>query len=78
LLIIEFETKNATLRQLKIFEIVARRLSCLRAAKGPHLIQPAVSTQMKTLEGHAGLPSFEQPAKKIYLTVAEGCCISLI
>jgi DNA-binding transcriptional LysR family regulator len=35
-----------------------------------HLTQPAVSTLVKQLEGHAGLPLFEQLGKKIYLTPA--------
>jgi DNA-binding transcriptional LysR family regulator len=62
--------KNATLRQLKVFETVARLLSFSRAAEELHLTQPAVSTQVKQLEGHAGLPLFEQLGKKIYLTRA--------
>lgn len=62
--------KNATLRQLKVFETVARRLSFSRAAEELHLTQPAVSTQVRTLEGHVGMPLFEQLGKKIYLTQA--------
>ncbi|MDQ9169555.1 LysR substrate-binding domain-containing protein [Oxalobacteraceae bacterium R-40] len=62
--------KNATLRQLKVFETVARHSSFSRAAEELHLTQPAISTQIKTLEGHAGLPLFEQLGKKIYLTPA--------
>jgi len=62
--------KNATLRQLKVFESVARHLSFTRAAEELHLTQPAVSTQVKELERHAGLPLFEQLGRKIYLTQA--------
>ena len=62
--------RNATLRQLTIFETVARRLSFSRAAEELYLTQPAVSTQVKQLEEHAGLPLFEQLGKKIYLTSA--------
>lgn len=62
--------KNATLRQLKVFEAVARNLSFSRAAEELHLTQPAVSTQVKRLEEHAGLPLFEQLGKKIHLTPA--------
>jgi DNA-binding transcriptional LysR family regulator len=62
--------KNATLRQLKVFEAVARNLSFSRAAEELHLTQPAVSTQVKKLEDHAGLPLFEQLGKKIHLTPA--------
>ena len=60
--------KNATLRQLKVFETVARLSSFSRAAEELHLTQPAISTQVKKLEEHAGLPLFEQLGKKIYLT----------
>ncbi|MEO6984002.1 MAG: LysR family transcriptional regulator [Paralcaligenes sp.] len=62
--------KSATLRQLKIFETVARQLSFSRAAEELHLSQPAVSIQVKQLEGHAGLRLFEQLGKKVYLTPA--------
>ncbi|MCW5605992.1 MAG: LysR family transcriptional regulator [Burkholderiales bacterium] len=62
--------KNATLRQLKVFEAVARHLSYTRAAEELHLTQPAVSIQVRQLESHAGLPLFEQLGKKIYLTPA--------
>ncbi|MDE1990563.1 MAG: LysR family transcriptional regulator, partial [Betaproteobacteria bacterium] len=41
--------RHATLRQLKVFETVARRLSFSRAAEELHLSQPAVSTQVKQL-----------------------------
>lgn len=62
--------KNATLRQLKTFETVARRLSFSRAANELNLSPPAVSTQIKHLEEHAGVALFEQLGKKIYLTPA--------
>ena len=62
--------KNATLRQLKVFDAVARLSSYSRAAEELHLTQPAVSTQVRKLEDHAGLALFEQLGKKIYLTAA--------
>jgi DNA-binding transcriptional LysR family regulator len=62
--------KNATLRQLKVFEAVARHLSFSRAAEELHLTQPAVSIQVAKLEEHAGLALFEQLGKKIHLTPA--------
>ena len=62
--------KNATLRQLKVFEAVARHLSFSRASEELHLTQPAVSIQVKKLEDHAGLALFEQLGKKIHLTPA--------
>jgi DNA-binding transcriptional LysR family regulator len=64
--------RNATLRQLKVFEAVARLSSFSRAAEELHLTQPAVSTQVKKLEGHAGVALFEQLGKKIFLTPAGG------
>lgn len=59
-----------TLRQLQVFEAVARQLSFSRAARELHLTQPAVSMQVKQLEGQAGLPLFEQLGKRLYLTEA--------
>lgn len=62
--------KNVTLRQLKIFEAVARNLSFSRAAEELHLTQPAVSMRVQTLEDLAGLPLTEQAGKKVRLTAA--------
>jgi DNA-binding transcriptional LysR family regulator len=62
--------KNATFRQIKVFESVARHLSYSRAAKELRLSQPGVSIHVKQLEGSAGLPLFEQLGKKIFLTPA--------
>lgn len=61
---------HLTLRQLRVFEAVARHLSYSRAAEALHLTQPAVSMQIKQLESSAGLPFFEQMGKKIHLTEA--------
>lgn len=61
---------NVTLRQLKVFEAVARRTSFTRAAEELHLTQPAVSMQIKQLESNIGLHLFEHLGKKIYLTEA--------
>jgi DNA-binding transcriptional LysR family regulator len=61
---------HITIRQLQVFEAVARHLSYTRAAEELYLTQPAVSMQIKQLEGSAGLPLFEQIGKKIYLTQA--------
>lgn len=61
---------HLTLRQIKVFEAVARLGSYTRAAVELHLTQPAVSMQIKQLEDSAGLPLFEQLGKKIYLTPA--------
>lgn len=61
---------NITLRQLKVFEAVARHSSYTRAAEELHLTQPAVSIQVKSLEESIGLALFEQFGKQIYLTTA--------
>ena len=62
--------KNATLRQFKVFETVARHLNYSRAAEELHMSQPGVSIHVKQLETHAGLPLFEHVRNKIYLTAA--------
>jgi LysR family transcriptional regulator, low CO2-responsive transcriptional regulator len=59
-----------TIRQLQIFEAVARHLSYSRAAEELHLTQPAVSMQMRELEANVGLAMLEQIGKKIFLTEA--------
>jgi len=63
-------TKNATLRQLRAFECVARHLSFSRAATELHLTQPAVSTAVRQLESHAGAAMFEHVGHRIFLTAA--------
>jgi len=61
---------NITIRQLKVFESVARHLSYTRAAEELQLSQPAVSMQIKQLESVIGHPVMEQFGKKNYLTAA--------
>lgn len=60
--------KNASLRQLKVFESVARNLSYTRAAEELYLTQPTVSIQLKQLTDIVGLPLLEQVGKRVYLT----------
>lgn len=61
---------HLTLRQLKVFEAAATALNFSLAAKRLYLSQPAVSMQIKQLEGSIGLPLFEQMGKKLFLTDA--------
>jgi len=61
---------HLTLRQLQIFDAVARHLSFSRASGEMHLSQPAVSMQVKQLEEAVGIPLFEQLGKRIFLTDA--------
>ena len=67
---VKFRTMNVTLRQLRVFESVARLLSYTRAAEELHLSQPAVSMQIRQLEDNLGLPLFERVGKKVYITEA--------
>ena len=60
----------ATMRQLRVFESVARHASFSRAAEELHLAQPTVSMQVKQLGQAVGLPLFEQIGKRIHLTDA--------
>lgn len=60
--------RHITIRQIKIFESVARNLSFSRAAEDLHLTQPAVSMQIKQIEGQAGVPLFHQAGKRVTLT----------
>lgn len=62
--------RRMSLRQLQVFEAVARLLSYTRAAQELYLSQPTVSMQIKKLETDIGLPLTEQIGKKISLTEA--------
>lgn len=61
---------NITIRQLQIFEFVAKHLSYTRAAEVLHLSQPAISMQIKQLESEFDMPLFERMGKTLYLTDA--------
>jgi len=60
--------RNATFRQLRVFSEVARQLSFAKAAQALHLTPPAVSMQIKELEGHVGMALFERSGRKVALT----------
>ncbi len=62
--------RHISLRQLEVFEAIARHRNFTRAAEELHLTQPTVSMQVKKLVECVGLPLFEQIGKKIYLTDA--------
>ncbi|KIO49629.1 LysR family transcriptional regulator [Nitrosospira sp. NpAV] len=62
--------RHSTLRQLEVFETIARLGSFTRAAEELFLTQPTVSMQIKKLTDAVGLTLFEQVGKKIYLTDA--------
>lgn len=64
--------KNATFRQLRVFNEVARHLSFIRAAEALHLTPPAVTMQIKELEGHLGMALCD-PWMRVYVLVVEQC-----
>lgn len=61
---------HLTLRQLSIFEAVARHCSVSRAAAELHLTQPAVSMQLRQIERQIGVPLLEQVGRRLFLTEA--------
>lgn len=62
--------RHATLRQLQVFEAVARLGSFTRAAEELFLAQPTVSMQIKKLVDTIDLPLIEQVGIRIQLTDA--------
>jgi LysR family transcriptional regulator, low CO2-responsive transcriptional regulator len=62
--------KNLTLRQIRVFTEVAKRLSFVRAAEALHLTPPAVTMQVKELETEVGLPLFDRQGRAVALTSA--------
>lgn len=60
--------KNATFRQLRVFNEVARHLSFAKAARALHLTPPAVTMQVKELEAQIGLALFERAGRQVSLT----------
>lgn len=55
---------HVTLRQLQVFEAVARHSSFTRAATRLHVTQPTVSKQIRALSDAIGAPLIEQIGKK--------------
>lgn len=62
--------RQATLRQLQVFERIAYHNSFTQAAKELHLTQPTVSMQIKKLSETLDIELFEQIGRKAYLTEA--------
>jgi LysR family transcriptional regulator, low CO2-responsive transcriptional regulator len=62
--------RHSTLRQLEVFDAIARLGSFTRAAEELYLTQPTVSMQIKKLTDAVGLPIYELVGKKVYLTDA--------
>ncbi len=59
---------HISLRQIRIFDSVARYQSHTRAAEKLYMTQPAVSMQMKQLEENLGIELFERQGRKLALS----------
>ena len=59
---------NLTLKQFRYFEALARHGHFGHAAAACAISQPALSMQIKDLEGELGLPLFERGPKEVRLT----------
>lgn len=65
-----FYYKGSRLKQLRAFCQAARLGSVTRAAEALYLSQPAVSLQLRALEGELGAELFERQGRGLSLTVA--------
>ena len=61
---------NITFRQLRVFTEVAQQGSMARAAEALHLTPPAISMQIKEIEGQVGLPLFDRQGRTLSLSTA--------
>ena len=53
-----------------MFSEVAKHLSFSKAAQALHLTPPAITMQVKELEGHVGMPLFKRSGRQVALTTA--------
>jgi DNA-binding transcriptional LysR family regulator len=58
------------IKQVKSFIAVAKALSFSKAARKLHISQPALSTQIKMLEGHLGAQLLDRNRRTVRLTAA--------
>ncbi|MDR9428247.1 MAG: LysR family transcriptional regulator [Salibaculum sp.] len=56
------------LRQLEMLDALATHGSLTKAADAIHVTQPAISSQMRKLEEHVGLPLYERDGRGVRLT----------
>ena len=62
--------RGVTLRQLRIFQAVARLHSFTAAARELHVTQPAISMQIRELEEACGNALYERIGRRVQLTAA--------
>ena len=62
--------QRVSLRQLRVFEMVAAQGSFSRAAKQMHMTQPGVSMHLRELESQTGVALFERLGRRLELTEA--------
>lgn len=62
--------RHVTLRQLQVFEAIARLGNFTQAADELFLTQPTASMQVKKLSEAIGMPLFEQVGRQVHLTEA--------
>jgi DNA-binding transcriptional LysR family regulator len=59
---------NITLHQLRAFSVIVEKRSITKAAEALNMTQPAVSIQLKKLQGQFDIPLTEVIGRKIYIT----------
>ncbi len=59
---------NYTLHQLRVFTVIAEKLSITKAAEELNMTQPAASIQLKKLQDQFDIPLTETIGRKIYIT----------
>jgi DNA-binding transcriptional LysR family regulator len=59
---------NITLHQLRVFRVIVEKQSITKAAEELNMTQPAVSIQLKKMQGQFDIPLTEVIGRKVYIT----------